>query len=105
MDAVGKASDAETLADTNAAGTTRYKVNTEFTAYHSFAIEKEWDKLRVLVGVANAFDEHPPAITRAVGVGNEGALGTSDGQEGRSVLSSQYDYIGRRLFLNVSKKF
>lgn len=96
VDAVGKASDAETLPDTNAAGTTRYKVNTEFTAYHSFALQREWDKLRVLVGVANAFDEHPPSITRGVGVGNEGALGTSDGQEGRSVLSSQYDYIGRR---------
>ena len=105
VDAVGKASDAETLDDISTNGLHKYKVHNEFTAYHSFAIQKEWDDLRVLFGVANVFDEHPPAVSRGVGVGNEGPLGTADGQIGRAILASQYDYIGRKAYLNISKKF
>ncbi|MDZ7645504.1 MAG: hypothetical protein U5K76_15580 [Woeseiaceae bacterium] len=49
----------------------------------------------VLGGVANAFDEEPPQLTR-VASGNEYSM------VGNSLLVSQYDPLGRRFFLNVT---
>jgi iron complex outermembrane receptor protein len=49
-----------------------------------------------MVGVANLFDEAPPQVTMAQGNYN---------MVGRSVLASQYDYIGRRLFVRLESKF
>jgi iron complex outermembrane receptor protein len=72
------------------------KVYTEFTSYHTLSVQKKFDGWTVLGGVANIFDEHPPAVT--AGTGQFGTVG-------RSVLSSQYDYVGRRFFLSVKKQF
>ena len=47
-------------------------------------------------GVSNLFDEHPPALT--IGQGNYNMVGTS-------VQASQYDYLGRRAFLNIKAHF
>ncbi|MDB5470018.1 MAG: TonB-dependent receptor [Caulobacter sp.] len=96
IDAIGKGSDAEDISDLSANGATGYKVHTEFTAYHSFSVEKKFATWRLLAGVANAFDEAPPAITQNLGQSNT---------EGYSVLSSQYDYVGRRFFMTFSTHF
>ncbi|NGM50174.1 TonB-dependent receptor [Caulobacter sp. 602-2] len=96
VDMVGKASDAEFFDDRNAAGTTFYKIHTEFTAYHSLSLQKRFEDWSVVGGVANLFNELPPQVTMAQGDYN---------MVGRSVLSSQYDYIGRRVFLSMQAKF
>jgi iron complex outermembrane receptor protein len=97
VNAFGKASEAEDIGDTNAAGTTRYKVHTEFTAYHSASVRQKFDDWSLLVGVANIFDEEPPALT-TINLGVFDTLGTS-------AFYSQYDYLGRRAFVNVKKTF
>jgi iron complex outermembrane receptor protein len=96
VDMVGKASDAEDYADSNAAKTTFYKIHTEFTAYHNISVQKKFEDFSVTGGVANLFNEEPPQVTQAAGNYN---------MVGRSVLSSQYDYIGRRVFLSMQAKF
>ena len=96
IDMVGKASDAETEADHNTAGTLFYKIHTEFTAYHNVSLRKQFEGWSITGGVSNLFDEHPPAVT--IGQGKYSTVGTS-------VLSSQYDYLGRRAFLNIKAHF
>jgi iron complex outermembrane receptor protein len=96
IDMVGKASDAEDYVDRNTAGTTFYKIHTEFTAYHSVSLQKKFDNWELLGGVANVFNEAPPAVS--LGQGNYNTVGTS-------VLASQYDYIGRRMFVNITARF
>ncbi|USQ94618.1 TonB-dependent receptor plug domain-containing protein [Caulobacter sp. RL271] len=96
IDMVGKASDAETEADTNAAGTLFYKIHTEFTAYHNVSLRRQFEGWSITGGVSNLFDEHPPAVSYL-----QGQYSTVGG----SVLSSQYDYLGRRAFLNIKAHF
>jgi iron complex outermembrane recepter protein len=96
VDMVGKASDAETEVDKNTAGTSFYKIHTEFTAYHNVSLRKRFEGWSVTGGVSNLFDEHPPALT--IGQGLYETVGAS-------VLSSQYDYLGRRAFLNIKAHF
>ena len=93
---IGKASDAESYATQNTAGTTFYKVHTEFTAYHSLSLQKKFDDWTLLAGMANVFNETPPALT--LGQGQYSTVGSS-------VLASQYDYIGRRMFVNITARF
>jgi len=73
-----------------------YKQYAEFTAYHDFSVRKRFDDLTVVVGIQNAFDETPPAIST-------GANGS--GRIGEAPLSSQYDWIGRRAFVSFNKRF
>ena len=47
-------------------------------------------------GVANVFNEEPPQVSQNAG---------NYSMVGRSVLSSQYDYIGRRVFVSIQAKF
>ncbi|WP_425994041.1 TonB-dependent receptor plug domain-containing protein [Caulobacter sp. DWR1-3-2b1] len=96
IDMVGKASDAEDYADTAQSGAVKLKVHTEFTAYHNLSLQKKFDEMTLLVGVANVFDEAPPAVSQSAG--NYSMVGSS-------VLASQYDYIGRRAFVNITAKF
>ncbi|WP_421737177.1 TonB-dependent receptor plug domain-containing protein [Caulobacter sp.] len=93
---VGKASDAEDYADANPTRTTFYKIHTEFTAYHSLSLQKKFDEWTLLGGVANLFNETPPAVS--LSQGNYNTVGAS-------VFSSQYDYIGRRMFVNITARF
>lgn len=95
VEMIGKASDTEDQRDTNNAGTIRYKLHNEFTAYHSLSLRRRMDDWTFTGGVANLFDEHPPAVTPAQVTSSVGT----------SYLGSQYDYYGRRLFLNVKKTF
>ncbi|HEY0599214.1 TonB-dependent receptor domain-containing protein [Brevundimonas sp.] len=81
---------------------TELKADAEFTGFHSLSLsyEAEGDGWTggwtIAGGVANLFDELPPAASAA-------AVGT----QGNSILSSQYQeaYYGRRAFVRVSKSF
>ncbi|MGH6978346.1 MAG: hypothetical protein ACRED4_03505, partial [Brevundimonas sp.] len=69
------------------------------TFYHSASITREiGDKFQLTVGVANLFNTKPP---RASTVFNGGIA--SLGQV--PAFGSQYDYFGRRLFVNVRGNF
>ncbi len=68
-----------------------YKYNTEEVIYHTLSAEYTQDDWTFRVGMANVFDEHPPAV--------------SDADSGNSLIVSQYDYLGRRVFLNLTKAF
>jgi iron complex outermembrane receptor protein len=72
------------------------KIYTEFTAYHDLSVRRTFNSWQFLAGVANVFDEAPPAVSQ--NLGNYERIG-------RSVWESQYDYIGRRAFVNVTKSF
>ena len=68
--------------------------------YHNFSASYQMDSgLLILAGVANAFDENPPQLTRA-GIGTDQYT-----MIGNSVLVSQYDMLGRRFFLNLTMNF
>lgn len=68
------------------------------TFYHSASITREIDdKFIITLGMANIFDTPPPrASTVFTGID---AVGQAP------VFGSQYDYFGRRLFLNVRGSF
>jgi len=62
--------------------------------YHSASITKEfYDRFEMTVGVANLFDTRPPQVS--------GGLT----EIGSSPFVSQYDWLGRRLFVNFGAKF
>ena len=67
--------------------------------YHAFSVIYDWKDqgLKTAFGVANAFDKQPPQVTTL----NLGELNT----QGRSAFYSQYDWLGRRVFLNLSYDF
>lgn len=64
----------------------------EATIYHSLSAQYKNDDWAFRAGVNNLFDEHPPATTLQSTFGN-------------SPIVSQYDLLGRRFFVNVSKNF
>lgn len=64
--------------------------------YHAFAATKEFrdDGFEVTLGVANAFDKEPPKTSGGV-----------VSRLGNTAFYSQYDWLGRRVFLNLSYTF
>jgi len=76
----------------------RFKLKTEDTVYHNISVARELPyDINVRVGVSNLFDEAPPAVT-TLNLGEYNTVGTS-------AFYSQYDWLGRRFFVNMSKKF
>ncbi|WP_291207241.1 TonB-dependent receptor [Hyphomonas sp.] len=76
----------------------RYKLKTEDTIYHNVSLSRELPfEITVRAGVSNVFDEAPPAVTTQ-NLGEYNTVGTS-------AFTSQYDWLGRRFFVNVNKKF
>lgn len=75
----------------------RIVVDADAVVYHAFSVTKEFRDagLDVTFGVANAFDKEPPKVSSSARVSR---LGTS-------AFYSQYDWLGRRLFLNASYSF
>ncbi len=69
-----------------------YKQYTEFTAYHSGSVRKRFDGLTLQVGVQNVFDEPAPSQS------------TGQFRVGTAALNF-YDLRGRRLFVDISKKW
>ena len=79
--------------------TVRVVLDADDVIYHAFSVTREFPDygLQAILGVANAFDKSPPQLTTL----NLGEVST----EGRSAFYSQYDWLGRRFFLNLSKNF
>jgi iron complex outermembrane receptor protein len=70
--------------------------------YHSASVTKEFGdpkhKLEMTLGVRNIFDTKPPRVSTIGGGGLPSLIGPVVG-------TSQYDFLGRRVFFNISKKF
>jgi iron complex outermembrane receptor protein len=70
--------------------------------YHAASVTKEFGspnhKLEVTLGVRNIFNTKPPRVSTIGGGGLPTLIGPV-------VAASQYDFLGRRVFFNVSKKF
>ena len=79
--------------------TVRVVLTTDMVIYHAASVSREFEDmgLTVRLGAANLFDEEPPRVTTL----NLGELNTI----GNSAFYSQYDWLGRRFFLNVTKDF
>jgi len=66
--------------------------------YHALSASRMFDGgMTLRFGVANATDEEPPRLTTL----NLGEVDTV----GRSAFYSQYDWLGRRFYLNFTKKW
>lgn len=79
--------------------TVRVVLKTDAVIYHAASVTREFEDwgLTARLGVANVFDEEPPRLTTL----NLGEVSTI----GNSAFYSQYDWLGRRFFLNVTKTF
>lgn len=79
-------------------GTALVKVETEEVIYHSFSLTRELpNDFTVRVGIANVFDEAPPRVS-TVNIGEYNLIG-------QVPFESQYDWLGRRAFVNINKTF
>jgi len=78
------------------------KVSVPTTFYHAASVTKEFGdakhKLEVTLGMRNIFDTKPPRVSTIGGGGLPQEIGPVVG-------TSQYDFLGRRVFFNISKKF
>jgi iron complex outermembrane receptor protein len=68
------------------------------TFYHAISVTKELKGVELTLGVRNLLDTHPPEVSRVGGTGIPALIGPVVG-------TSQYDFLGRRIFLSASKKF
>ena len=78
--------------------TVRQVLDVDSVVYHALSGAYTFDDhgMRVLVGVANLTDKEPPQVT---------TLGTNIATVGNSVFYSQYDWLGRRYFVNLTWDF
>jgi iron complex outermembrane receptor protein len=69
------------------------------TFYHNMSVSKEISdgRFTITAGVSNLFDTRPPRVSVLNG-GNISTLGPV-------AAASQYDFVGRRAFVNFSAKF
>jgi iron complex outermembrane receptor protein len=74
------------------------KVDVPTIFYHAASITKEFDNFTFTIGVRNIFDQKPPRVSIIGGSGLPTMIGPVVG-------TSQYDFLGRRAFVNVSAKF
>ena len=74
-------------------------VSVPAVAYHAVSLTRDiGDKYRFTLGVANLLDTKPPRVSTVFN-GGIATLGQVP------VFGSQYDYLGRRIFVNVRAKF
>jgi len=78
------------------------KLRVPATFYHAASVTKEFGdarhRLELTLGVRNIFDTRPPRVSTIGGGGLPAEIGPVVG-------TSQYDFLGRRVFFNISKKF
>ncbi len=79
--------------------TVRVVLKTDTVVYHTASVSREFEDMGLVarLGVANVLDEEPPQVT-TLNLGEIDFIGTS-------AFYSQYDWLGRRYFLNMTKKF
>jgi iron complex outermembrane receptor protein len=75
-----------------------YVVSTKAKMYHALSVTRRIadDRFEMTLGINNIFNTKPPRISTGIG----GALSTI----GQSPAVSQYDWLGRRLFLAVKAR-
>lgn len=66
----------------------------EFQVTHNASIRKKFDKWTAQIGVQNLFDERPPFISTG-----------GPARVGNTALTSSYDSIGRRMFVNIGRRW
>ncbi len=105
---IGSSSNREHYREVNGKETATYRgqefnvlVETDMVHYHTASVKRDFEDmgLTVLLGVSNVFDEEPPRLT---------TLGATSGENltaGNSAFYSQYDWIGRNFYLNLTKTF
>jgi iron complex outermembrane receptor protein len=77
----------------------RVVLETDEVIYHAFSVAREFEDwgLNARLGVSNAFDEEPPRVT-TLDLGEVNTVGNS-------AFYSQYDWLGRRFFLDLTMTF
>jgi iron complex outermembrane receptor protein len=100
---VGETDNTASFGQTTVTNSGDEQVGIDLTAdsvvYHSLSASRQFgDGWLARVGVANLSDEAPPRLT---------SLGTANEVDvvGAAAFYSQYDWLGRRFFLNVTKQF
>ena len=99
MDVVAKSSDTgyygkDVYANYRGTGVAAYyKQAAEFQVTHNVSVRKKFDKWTAQVGIQNLFDEQPPYISS----------GTT--RVGNVSLGSSYDAVGRRMFVNIARRW
>lgn len=79
-------------------GTYCPKVTTPMTFYHNLSLTQDIDeKFDITIGMSNVFNTRPPRVS----ILNGNQISTL----GPVVAASQYPFVGRRVFMNVSAKF
>jgi iron complex outermembrane receptor protein len=81
----------------------RYKAKSHAEAmwYHALSVRYEADKWEGVVGVTNIFNEDPPKVSPAL----QDRGNFTYGRAGSYAFASQYDYIGRQVFVNLTRRF
>lgn len=105
IDALAGTSDAQDYIDANGTlcpsdsihGTFCVDVEAEPRVYHSLSVTREFETWKMTLGVANLNDQEPPRVSTT----NRGEITTI----GKVPFTSNYDFVGRRVFFNVSKRF
>jgi iron complex outermembrane receptor protein len=77
------------------------KSHAEAMWYHSLSVRYEADKWEGIVGVKNVFNEAPPKVSPAL----EDRGNFTYGRVGSYAFATQYDYIGRQVFVNLTRRF
>lgn len=75
----------------------RLVLHSDAVIYHAFSVTKDFSDagIDLTFGVANAFDKEPPRVSNIGGISRQGT----------AAFYSQYDWYGRRMFMNVSYSF
>lgn len=73
----------------------KYKMRVETTITHDFSVRYRNDNWTLVGGISNIFDEAPPAVSN----------GIYFARLGNAPLASQYDFVGRNMFVTVTKRF
>jgi outer membrane receptor protein involved in Fe transport len=76
------------------------RVSVPTVVYHSASVTKAFKSLglEATLGIRNIFDKKPPQVSVIGGTGLPTTIGPVIG-------TSQYDFLGRRVFFNISKTF
>jgi iron complex outermembrane receptor protein len=76
-------------------------LETDMVMYHAASVSRDFEDigLKMLLGVSNIFGEGPPELSNIGDVSGEVTT------VGNAAFYSQYDWIGRNFFLNLTKTF
>ncbi len=75
----------------------RFVLSADAFTYHDISVSRKFENgFNVRLGVSNVLDEEPPFVTTGTGEFN---------MVGNVPITSQYDFLGRTVFLNVQKRF